>query len=341
MFNEVVNKIICGDCLSILKDLPSDSVDLVITSPPYFNQREYGVIGIGNEKSIDNYMEKLMMVFEQCIRVVKKTGSVVFNIGDKYLDGCLQLIPYRFALEATKVKNVKLLNNITWLKINPVPKQDPNKLVPSTEPFFLFVKSNEYYFNKKEFLSFNDDFNKNKKTNKNNNIGKKYFELIDQSNLSEEEKKIAKKELYDVILEVKQGKLHSFRMKIRDIHALPYGGQSGGRQCQIDKKGFTIIKIHGNSMKKDVIESNVETIKGNIHPAVYPEFIIQELLRLLTKDNDIVLDPFLGSGTTAVAAKKMNRRYIGIEINPEYVSYAQKRLDLLSKVIKYELEIFI
>jgi site-specific DNA-methyltransferase (adenine-specific) len=128
-------------------------------------------------------------------------------------------------------------------------------------------------------------------------------------------------------------------MKIRGLHALPYGGQAGGRLTQIENKGFTIIKIYGNSIRKDVIESNVETIKGNIHPAVYPEFIIQELLKLLTKEGDVVLDPFLGSGTTAVVAQRLKRKYIGIEIHPEFVEYAKNRI--IQNTNNYTLDLFI
>lgn len=336
-----VNKIYCGDCLEIMKTFPDDFVDLIITSPPYFKQREYGNVGIGNENTVDEYIANLIAVFKQCVRIIKKTGSIVFNIGDKYINGNLLLVPYRFALESLKDKNVKLVNEITWLKVNPVPKQDPKKLVSSKEPFFLFVKSNDYYFNKEAYYDFKDKYLNNKKKNSNNDIGKKYFGLIDKSNLTENEKILAKKELTNVIFEVKQGKLDSFRMKIRGFHALPYGGQAGGRKCQIDNKGFTIIKIYGNSIKKDIIESTVETIKGNIHPAVYPEFVIQELLKLLTKENDIVLDPFLGSGTTAVVAKRMNRNYIGIEIYPEYVKYAEERLSAIKPKQNYELELFV
>ncbi len=120
---------------------------------------------------------------------------------------------------------------------------------------------------------------------------------------------------------------------------MPYGGQDGGRKIHIERDGFTIIKIHGNSIKRDIIESPVETIKGNIHPAVYPEFIIQEFFKLLTKEGDIVLDPFIGSGTTGVVAKKMNRKFIGIEINPEYCKYAEERI---SKTVQnLTLELFI
>jgi DNA modification methylase len=337
--SDIVNKIYCGDCREILKDIPSDSVDLVITSPPYFQQREYGGgNGVGNEKKVEEYIEGIMKTFRECVRVIKKTGSIVFNLGDKYVDGNLLLVPYRFAIEVQKEKLAKLINELTWVKINPAPKQDPRKLVSSTEPFFIFAKSNEYYFNKDAFLEYRDKYMNGSKKTAGNDIGKKYFELIEKSQLSKENKEQAKKELNEVIREVKEGKLESFRMKIRGLHALPYGGQAGGRLTQIETKGFTIIKIFGNSIRKDVIESTVETIKGNVHPAVYPEFIVQELIKLLTKENDTVLDPFLGSGTTAVVAKRLKRNYIGIEIHSEYIEYAKQRL---AEIPSYTLDLFV
>lgn len=328
---KIINKIICGDALEVLKIIPDNSIDLVITSPPYYKQRKYGGVGIGNEQNINEYIENLVKVFRECVRVTKNTGSIVFNIGDKYEKGSLLLLPYRFALEVLKREKVKLVNEVTWVKVNPTPRQDQKKLVPSKEPFFIFVKSNNYYFNKSAFLDFLDKIRDKKNKRMTNEIGKKYFELIEKSDLSEEEKRKAKLELIKVIEEVKIGKIESFRMKIRGIHSMPYGGQEGGRKIHIEKDGFTIIKIRGNSIKRDIIESPVETIKGNIHPAVYPEFIIQEFLKLLTREGDIVLDPFMGSGTTGVVAKKMKRKFIGIEINPEYCKYAEERL---SKVVE-------
>ena len=109
----------------------------------------------------------------------------------------------------------------------------------------------------------------------------------------------------------------------------------GGRNNQIINNGFTIIKITGNKLKKDIIESPVENTKDIKHTAVYPLYIIQELIKLLTEKGDIVLDPFNGSGTTCVAAKILHRNYIGIEINYEYVKLAEKRL--LETEIKQEL----
>lgn len=326
MIDDKINSIICGDCLDVLKDFPSNYVDLVITSPPYFQQREYGGTGIGNEKTVEEYINNLNQIFSECVRVLRNTGTIVFNLGDKYIDGGLLLVPYRFAIEALKNKDVKLINEISWVKINPTPKQHTKKLISSKEPFFVFAKSNEYFFNKDTFLEYKDKYLNGNKKSVGNDIGKKYFELIEKSNLSINEKILAKKELNDVIREVKEGKLESFRMKIRGLHALPYGGQAGGRLTQIKSKGFTIIKIWGNSIKRDIIESTVETIRGNIHPAVYPEFVIQELIKLLSKENDIVLDPFIGSGTTAVVAKRLKRNYIGVEIHPEYIEYAMERL---------------
>jgi site-specific DNA-methyltransferase (adenine-specific) len=325
MNKDQLNKILFGDCNDILPTLPSNSVDLVLTSPPYFQQRDYGGGGIGNEQKVEDYIDNLIKIFCECVRITKTTGTIVFNLGDKYIDGNLLLIPYRFAIEIQKLSIVKLLNELTWVKVNPAPKQCLKKLIPATEPFFIFSKTDDYCFNRDAFLEYKGKLCGGRKK-AGNDVGKKYFELIEKSDLSPEEKLQAKKELNEVIMEVKQGKIESFRMKIRGLHALPYGGQAGGRLTQIENKGFTIIKIYGNSLKKDVIESNVETIKGNIHPAVYPEFIIQEILKLLTKEGDIVLDPFLGSGTTAVVAQKLRRNYIGIEIYSEYVDYAEKRI---------------
>jgi site-specific DNA-methyltransferase (adenine-specific) len=112
-----INKIYCEDSKKILKTLPAESVDLVITSPPYFQQRDYGGGGIGNEKTIDEYIENIMIVFRECVRAVKKTGAVVFNVGDKYIDGNLLLAPYRFALQAQK-ENLARLVNETYLGKN-------------------------------------------------------------------------------------------------------------------------------------------------------------------------------------------------------------------------------
>ena len=98
---------------------------MVITSPPYFQQRDYGG-GMGNETDVNDYLDTLLRLFRECVRVVKDDGSIVFNIGDKYQKSNLLLVPYRFALAATETGLVKLVNEITWVKRNPTPRQFPS-----------------------------------------------------------------------------------------------------------------------------------------------------------------------------------------------------------------------
>jgi len=332
------DEIIAGDSLKILKGMGSDSVDLVITSPPYFQQRDYGNgnTGIGNENNENEYLDNLLDIFFESVRVTKPTGAIVYNVGDKYFKGGLLLIPYKFAIRAIESKKVFLVNDLTWLKLNPTPRQDKRKLIQSTEPFFVFAKTKEYHFDLENYLKHLDELNK-RQGKPSQKLGKKYFELIENSRLDNTEKENARKKLEEAIRMVYSERISGFRMKIRDVHKLAYGGQAGGRNDQIINNGFTIININGKKLKKDVIESPVEITKDNKHPAVYPLYIIQELIKLLTKKGDIVLDPFNGSGTTCIAAKSLKRHYIGIDINPEYVRLAKERV----KNIKYETELFI
>lgn len=333
----LLNKIICGDNLDLIKEVPPESINLVITSPPYYKQRDYGS-GMGNEKTVDEYIENLCKLFHECVRVIKDDGSIVFNIGDKYEKQSLLLVPYRFAIAVLEKEPVKIVNNTTWVKLNPTPRQFKRRLVSSTEPFFHFVKSDNYYYDINAFMNHLDRKKEKKPRNNqaNNNIGKAYFQLIERSSLSASQKILAMKELQQVIQQVREGKIASFRMKIRGIHSPAFGGQEGGRKIQLEKKGFTIIKIHGNAIKRDVIECAVETLKGTIHPAIYPEYIICELVKLLTHEDDVVLDPFMGSGTTAVACKNTKRKYIGFEINPDYCKEADSRIRDVRPLNKFD-----
>lgn len=329
----VNNKVITGDSLATLREIDCETIDLVITSPPYFQQRDYGngAMGIGNETTEEAYLENLLAIFFECVRVTKTTGAIVFNLGDKYINGALSLLPYKFAIKAIENnrsadQKVFLINQITWSKLNPTPRQDKRKLIQATEPFFIFAKSKNYHFDLDNYLKHLDDQNKSNRSNPTEKLGKQYFELIAKSDLTNEQKENAKKSLQEAILAVRNGEIDSFRMKIKGIHKEAYGGMEGGRNNQIRYNGFTIIKILGNKLKKDLIESPVEITKDNTHPAVYPLYIVQELIKLLSKENDLVLDPFCGSGTTCLAAKNLKRNYLGIEINSEYVKLANERL---------------
>lgn len=324
------NQLINEDCLKILKTFPPAAVDLIVTSPPYYQQREYGASGIGNETTEQAYLDNLLAVFGECARITTERGALVFNLGDKYHEGSLSLLPYKFAIQASEKFGLRLINQVTWVKLNPTPRQDKRKLVQAAEPFFIFVRSPTYYFDQDAFMEHLDWTKRSPKSKGGNGMGRRYFELIETSALSLDDKAHAKRELERVIAEVKAGLIESFRMKIRGLHAEPFGGQEGGRKMHLERHGFTIIRIHGNTMKKDVIESPVESIKGSGHPAVYPLFVVQQLIKLLSREGDTVLDPFMGSGTTCVAAKCLKRNYIGIDINPQYAAAAEARLDAVA-----------
>jgi site-specific DNA-methyltransferase (adenine-specific) len=316
------DRILCGDSLVLLSSLPSGTVDLVLTSPPYFRQRDYGG-GIGNETSLQDYLEGLLSILGHCVRLLKPTGSIVINIGDKYAHRGLALIPYRFAVAAMERFPVRLVNAITWVKRNPTPRHFRRRLVSSTEPFFHFVISDAYQYFPESFLC---QTKPPDATRRGNRIGQRYFRLIEASTLTPDQKAQACLALENAIAEVQRGEIQDFRMKIRGIHSVPFGGREGGRNIHLERDGFTIIRMHGARLKRDVIETPVESLKGCPHRAVFPEAVVTEFIRLLTRPGDVVLDPFLGSGTTAVAAKRLNRHYLGVDINPDYCEYARRRV---------------
>lgn len=319
-----------GDCIEVMKDIPDGSIDLTVTSPPYFNQRNYeaGDKEIGLEKDVESYLDNLNTLFIECLRVLKDTGTIVFNLGDKYEKGGLMLVPYRFALRIIDSGKAFLVNDLTWVKTNPTPRQDKSKLVSSTEPFLIFAKNKKYNFNLDEF---NNQLDVNAKVYKpTTKVGSKYFKLINDSvELNSDEKKMALAELKYAISDIfdKNNDTTTIRMKIRGCHKLAYGGQEGGRNSQIIKKGFSIIRFKGKKLKRDIITTSKASTIGNSHIAVFPYKIIKELMYLLSSEQDLVLDPFMGSGTTGVACKNLNRNFIGIELNAKYFEIAKKRIN--------------
>ena len=105
-----------GDAFELIRRLPDACVDLTITSPPYFQQRRYTNLPkeLGREADVETYLERMLWLFDECLRVTKPEGSIVFNLGDKYSKSGLLLIPWRFAVAARQ--KATLLNEVTWVK---------------------------------------------------------------------------------------------------------------------------------------------------------------------------------------------------------------------------------
>jgi len=296
-----MNEIIKGDCLEVMKDIPDKSIDMVLTSPPYWALRDYGVENqLGREKTFQEYINKLCDLFDEVKRILKDNGTCWVNIGDtyggtgdkkdskdpKYKDGrngqskalnksatakCLCQIPSRFAIEMTH-RGWILRNEIIWHKPNAMPSPVKDRFTVDFEKVFFFTKSKKYHF-EQQFDEYTKPMNR----------------------WGGEELKADGESDWD----------------------------NGTGQVTYRKRNFRPYKNGKN--KRTVWSINTKPSKEP-HFASYPEKLIEPMIKAGCPVNGIVLDPFFGIGTTGIVAKKNNRNYIGIEIAQEYVDIARARI---------------
>lgn len=143
---EQSNFIINAEVSEALKKLPDNIVQTIITSPPYYDQRDYHTDEqIGNEESPEKYINRLVEVFDQAKRVLKEDGTLWLNLGDKYIDGNLAGLPWKLAL-SLKERGWILRSDIIWYKPNAMPSSVKNRPTTDHEYIFLFAKSSKYYY---------------------------------------------------------------------------------------------------------------------------------------------------------------------------------------------------
>lgn len=144
--DEIINTIITGDCREVLPHFPSESIDMVITSPPYWKLRDYKCPGqLGREDTPEEYLESLAGVFDQVKRVLKPGGSLWINLGDRYHHKDLLGLPWRLVLEL-KRRGWILRNACIWHKPNAMPVSVKDRLNHNYENLFHLVKSRDYYY---------------------------------------------------------------------------------------------------------------------------------------------------------------------------------------------------
>lgn len=307
------NKIQTIDVLKGLKKLKTESVDCIITSPPYWSLRDYGVKGqIGLEKTWQEYLGKLSEIFNEAKRVLKNSGTLWVNIADSYggsnggyaqtengkgfqnvtkqtyrptlkmkslsskvFPKSLIGIPQRFS--SYMIDNGWLLRNtIIWKKPNAMPESAKDRFTNDFEYLFFFAKTRKYYF-EQQF----EDFLSNAYDMKRMKDGRKTYE----------------------------GKW----------------SRTGNKSKMSTQKAFVAGHAEGRN-KRTVWDINTKSFK-EAHFAVFPEELIEVPVVAGCPEGGLILDPFMGSGTTAVVAKRFNRNYIGFEINPEFVDIANRRLE--------------
>jgi DNA modification methylase len=316
-----MNEIIQGDALKVLRGMVNESVNSIITSPPYFNLRDYGVDGqIGLEKTWQEYIKKLIDIFNEAKRVLKKDGTCFVNLGDTYQsapvsgkqgefsgklakenpeygkcllvkkpkifsDKCLMLIPERFAI--SMVDNGWILRNkLVWIKRNAMPESVQDRWKKAHEYIFFFVKSKKYYFN------------------------------LDAIRTQHKEVSIKR-------AEYEQGRnvlgMNPSNMGKKYLNNERYFGMPA-RMVKLNEKGACppdFIDVNTNCSENDGSDE---------HYATYPMDLINPLILAGSKRGDVILDMFNGSGTTCVATKRLNRNFIGIELNKKYCDIANQRL---------------
>lgn len=272
---ELPGQIFVGDCIESMMRFPDESIDCVCTSPPYFRLRDYGHDGqIGLEDSPDQYIGKMMLLFDEIKRALKPMGTVWVNLGDSYSGKSVSSdnksqnihipgqsnkvaqyngtdianynligIPWRFAL-AMQSRGWILRQDIIWAKRNCIPESIQDRFCKSHEHIFFFVKNRPYYFDYKK----------------------------------------AQEDAIDLI---------------------------GTKR-----------------LKRDVWFVTTNASKGQEgHVAPYPERLLISCMEPGCPEGGLVLDPFMGSGTTGAVAQKLGRKWVGCELNEKWAEQAKKRIN--------------
>ena len=325
---------VLGDSLKILAQLPPDCVDCVVTSPPYYMKRQYLGGGIGLESTYHEYIDNLLAIIKEIYRVLKPTGSFWLNIGDSYKNKQLLNIPFRVAIRMQDEQKWILRNTVVWDKMKGAMSQSKDSLGCGYEPIFHFVKKKTgYYYD-------SDSVRKKPRSAyiKNGAVvsatgvsGVRYKRKIELSTeLTSEQRNNAYKALDIVLKRIKLGELSDFRMVIKGASQRITNGDTtnlSGRAKELQEKGFYFLFYNPKgSMISDVWQIIPEDTQGRkLHFAPFPEDLIKTPILLTCPLNGMVLDPFVGTGTTCYVAAQLKRRSIGIDMSQQYLEFAESR----------------
>ncbi len=287
--NNIKNTIIQGDVMETLKQIPNESIDMCITSPPYWQCRDYGVKGqLGLEYTSEEFIDNLNNVFAEVYRVLKKEGSLWVNIRDTYSKGkkrsgvsnkSLSLIPERLAIKMLDYGWI-LRNDIIWHKPNAMPDSCKDRFTVDYEHLYFYTKIEKGYYFKTQYEDFKTQRKVNTSCKQKENSGK--------------------------------AKILTDSKMVR--HGLE--GSTLNDPSKWSDKG---------RIMRTTWDINTKPFRG-AHVAPYPEKLIETPIDACCPQEGIVLDIFMGSGTTGVVAKKQGKNYIGIELNKEYIEIADQRI---------------
>lgn len=395
-----LNKIYNEPCLETLRRMPNDFLDCVITSPPYWQLRDYGYPGQwGLEPTFNEYLENLWSLMDEIFRVLKPTGTVWVNLGDTYggnnsmrsnngragfgnpreqivnrgISKCLMLIPHRFAIGCIE-RGWIVRNDIIWAKRNGMPDSVTDRFTKKHEYFFFMVKSEKYFFDldsirdkvsQSSIERYKYEWNGNEDRSfiegKQNNM-KNFFKKKSNYSVIEKENRNAFVEIrnlpnHDELREYlsnakkvkgisiekiekifgnfaphhwfeKNGSYPSANDWIKLKNILNFDEKFDFQMTNIElKNGFKQNNPKGKN-PGDVSDFWDVPTKPNreSHYAQYSDDLIKKPILAGCPEGGIIYDPFMGSGSTAEAAIRANRKFIGSEMSTNYIEICNKRL---------------
>lgn len=332
--NDFAPLFLCGDACQVLGCLPSDSIDCCMTSPPYWNKRQYKDGGIGLEEDYHSFVDNLLKVFAEVKRVLKHTGSFWLNIGDSYLEKNLLNIPSRVAIRMQDEQGWILRNTIIWNKVKGCPDNSEDKLRNVYEPIFHFVKQAKGYYYDIDCVRHKPHSTKvvnGAIVSATGVSGVRYKRKIELSaELTASQKANAFAALDAMLKKVQSGEVSDFRMIIKGEQRTTHSDSEcvSGRARELHEKGFYFLKYNPKGAKpSDLWDILPEDTQGRAsHFAPYPEDLCKTPILLTCPRDGIVLDPFSGTGTTAVVARSLGRKSVGIDISSSYIEDAGKRI---------------
>lgn len=339
-----INKIYNENCLTGLIKLPDCSVDCCVTSPPYFGLRDYGTDEqIGLEETPELFVAKLVEVFTEVKRVLKYEGTLWLNLGDSYWGGKGQSgsrdaeyqeernlsgesinakhqqmggkgktrptdkkhsiikpkdligIPWMVAF-ALRSCGWYLRQDIIWHKPNPMPESVTDRCTKSHEYIFLLSKSAKYHYDHEAIKT----------------------EMADSS-VSRLEQNIEMQTGSNRI----PGKTNG---AMKSVGTLVGRGIRGTGKARGGDRNFNGGFPHEGFANKRSVWTVTTKPFSEAHFATFPQDLIVDCIKAGCPEGGIVLDPFMGAGTTALVSRKLNRNFLGFELNSEYIKISEKRL---------------
>jgi site-specific DNA-methyltransferase (adenine-specific) len=269
------NTIAQGDCRLLLPTLPPDSVDLIVTSPPYADNRKKTYGGIHP----DDYVDWFLPISQELLRVLKPSGTFILNIKEKVVEGERHTYVLDLIL-ALRQQGWLWTEEFIWHKKNSYPGKWPNRFRDAWERCLQFNKQRHFAMYQDTVMVPMGDWAKSRLRN------------LSETDQQRDESKVGSgfgKRVANWV----------GRDKVYPTNVLHMATESGNRS----------------------------------HSAAFPLELPSWFIKLFTQEGDVVLDPFSGAGTTALAAQALDRCYVGIEIMPEYVTLARQALGCNGQIV--------